>query len=315
MLQASPSSNTIPLVIERTFDVCPELLFDAWLNPETLGLWLFRTLEGKLLTVEVDPRVGGAFRVAEQRGGAVADRIGHYVEIDRPRRLAFWLCLVSEAAATLVTLDFDAIPGRSRLRLTHYIDAQWAGGLEHTREAWTRILAGLAATVISERDFFISRVFDAPRELVFKAWTDPLCVAQWGGRRGFTNSACEIDLQPGGHYRLVMRSPDGVDCPLKGRFKEILQPERLVMSLDCSEYPKAWHDTVFPHRDDDPNPAGVMMQTVRCEKLDEKTRLSVRVRFASTLICAAMQHAGLHQGWSASLDRLGVLLARLQSTC
>ena len=88
-----------------------------------------------------------------------------------------------------------------------------------------------------EPDFTITRIFDAPRELVFKAWTEPGHMTQWWGPRGFSNPICEMDVRNGGAYRLVMRSPDGVDYPIKGVFREIVRPERIVMTQDVSEHP------------------------------------------------------------------------------
>src|SRR5262249_17479359 len=83
---------------------------------------------------------------------------------------------------------------------------------------------------LTERTVVITRIFDAPRELVFKAWTDPVHVARWWGPKGFTNPVCEIDLRVGGELRIVMRAPDGAEHPMKGVFQEIEPPARLVFS-------------------------------------------------------------------------------------
>src|SRR5476651_1103734 len=77
----------------------------------------------------------------------------------------------------------------------------------------------------------IVRVFDAPRALVWQAWTDPKRMAQWFGPRGFTIPVCELDVRVGGSLRIVMRGPDGNDYPMKGVFREIVPPERLVYSF------------------------------------------------------------------------------------
>src|SRR5208282_1015543 len=86
------------------------------------------------------------------------------------------------------------------------------------------------ATQSAERELVITRIFDAPRELVFKAWTDPRHVAQWWGPKGFTNPVCEMDVRPGGALRIVMRAPDGSEYPMTGIFREIVAPERLVFT-------------------------------------------------------------------------------------
>ena len=81
-----------------------------------------------------------------------------------------------------------------------------------------------------EASVTLTRVFDAPRALVWKAWTDPKMMARWFGPRGFTNPVCELDVRVGGSLRIVMRGPDGNDYPMKGVFREVLKPKRLVFT-------------------------------------------------------------------------------------
>jgi uncharacterized protein YndB with AHSA1/START domain len=166
--------------------------------------------------------------------------------------------------------------------------------------------------VAAADEFLISRLLAAPRALVFKAWTDPKHMAQWWGPKEFTNPVCEMDLRPGGAHRVVMRGPDGTEYPIKGVYREIVVPERLVMTLDCSEHPAAWHDLVNPkRRKDDRNPAGIMLQTVTFDDLDGKTRLTIRTRFDSTAIRDAMLKIGMTEGWTESLNRLEQHLAKM----
>jgi uncharacterized protein YndB with AHSA1/START domain len=81
-----------------------------------------------------------------------------------------------------------------------------------------------------EASLTLKRVFDAPRSLVWKAWTDPKMMAQWFGPRGFTIPVCELDVCRGGSLRIVMRGPDGNDYPMKGVFLAVVEPERLVFT-------------------------------------------------------------------------------------
>jgi uncharacterized protein YndB with AHSA1/START domain len=162
----------------------------------------------------------------------------------------------------------------------------------------------------ADREFFITRTFDAPRAMVWKAWTDPRHLAQWWGPHSVTNPVCEIDLRPGGAHRIVMRTPDGTDYPIKGVFREIVAPERLVMTLDCSEHPQAWQDMVNPGRGEERNPAGELVQTVTFEDLGGQTRLTIRTRFDTVAIRDSMVKMGMDDGWSQSLERLEALLAR-----
>jgi len=135
-------------------------------------------------------------------------------------------------------------------------------------------------------------------------------MAQWWGPRTFTNPVCEMQVRPGGAYRIVMRSAEGVEYPLKGVYREIMEPERLVMTMDCSEHPAEWHDLVKPNRQqEEGNPAGDMLSTVTFEEIDGKTKLTIRIRFNSAAIRDAMLKMGMTEGWSQSLDRLAEELA------
>jgi uncharacterized protein YndB with AHSA1/START domain len=82
----------------------------------------------------------------------------------------------------------------------------------------------------TKREVVITRIFDVPRGLVFKAWTDPEHMARWWGPQGFTNPICELDARVGGAWRIVMRSPAGIEYPCGGVYREIVEPERLVFT-------------------------------------------------------------------------------------
>ena len=139
------------LRVARRFAHPPERVFDAWLDPAALGRWLFATPNGEMLRVAVDPRVGGEFAVAEKRGDAVAEHFGRYVEIERPKRLAFTFFTDRESNATLVTIDIVPTAAGCELTLTHEMDPQWAAYADRTRDGWTMILERLAATLAGSR--------------------------------------------------------------------------------------------------------------------------------------------------------------------
>lgn len=84
------------------------------------------------------------------------------------------------------------------------------------------------AEALAAREIVTTRVFDSPRELVFRAWTDPDHLAQWWGPKGFTNTFHEFDMKPGGIWRFVMHGPNGADFQNKSVFVEVLKPERIV---------------------------------------------------------------------------------------
>jgi uncharacterized protein YndB with AHSA1/START domain len=164
----------------------------------------------------------------------------------------------------------------------------------------------------TDRDFVISRVFDAPRELVWRAWTEPKQMAQWWGPHNFTNPVCEMDVRVGGAYRIVMRATDGSEYPMEGTYREIVEPERLVMFMDCSGHPDSWHDLVNPNRDRTKKPTFVCSQTITFEEVGGQTKLTVRTRLESAAIRDAMVKMGMNDGWSQSLERLETLLKKYE---
>lgn len=82
----------------------------------------------------------------------------------------------------------------------------------------------------ADREIIITRVFDAPRELVWEAWTDPRQVVQWWGPKGFTTTIEQMEVKPGGTWKHIMHGPDGTDYPNKSVFKEVVKPERITYS-------------------------------------------------------------------------------------
>ena len=149
----------------------------------------------------------------------------------------------------------------------------------------------------AEREITLTRVYDAPRALVFKAWTDPQLLARWWGPKMFTNPVCEVDARPGGKLRIVMRGPDGNDYPMRGVFKEVVAPERLSFSNFAVD---AEDRSVIDG-----------FTTVLFAEEGGKTRLTVFTRGKAVQPVAIQYLQGMEQGWSMSLDKLAELLPQL----
>jgi uncharacterized protein YndB with AHSA1/START domain len=147
-----------------------------------------------------------------------------------------------------------------------------------------------------EKELVITRVFDAPRELVFKAWTDPTQMARWWGPNGFTNPVCELDVRVGGAWRIVMRSPDGTEYPCGGVYREVVQPERLVFTNIAT--------------DKDGNPVLDGLTSVTFAEQGGGTRLTLKTGAVAVVDYAAAYLAGMEAGWTQSLERLAEELAR-----
>ncbi|WP_199329131.1 SRPBCC domain-containing protein [Coleofasciculus sp. FACHB-1120] len=152
-----------------------------------------------------------------------------------------------------------------------------------------------------QREIVITRVFNAPRELVFKAWTDPEHVAQWWGPKGFTTKVTELDLRPGGKSRYVMIGPDGTEYPGKGVFREIVPLERIVTT---DEFDEGFEKVVNADL-----PKGMVM-TVLFEDMDGKTKLTLRIVHESAEDRRKHEEMGVIGGWNSSFDCLDEFLAK-----
>jgi len=165
---------------------------------------------------------------------------------------------------------------------------------------------------LAKNEIVFTRIINAPRTLVFKAWTDPKQMSEWWGPHTFTVPVCEMDVRPGGTYRIVMRSPEGVEYPLKGVYREIVEPERLVYTQDLAEVPAEWKDLL----NEKLQKAGrkfvlEFLMTVKFEEQDGKTKLTIRTRFDSVAVRDAMLKMQMAEGWAESLERLEQHLAKV----
>ena len=150
-----------------------------------------------------------------------------------------------------------------------------------------------------EKELIITRVFDAPRELIWKAWTDSKHLAQWWGPQGFTNPVCKLDLRSGGAIRIDMRGPDGTIYPMTGIYQEIVEPERLVFTSAAL--------------DEKGNPLFEVLTTITFTAQDGKTKLTVHASVAKVTPEAKPYLDGMDEGWKQSLDRLGEYLQKIRT--
>ena len=141
-------------------------------------------------------------------------------------------------------------------------------------------------TTPSDREVAATRVFDAPRKLVWEAHTNPEHVSQWMQVEGFTMPVCEIDLRPGGKWRCVWRKSDGSEMELHGVYKEIQPPEKLVYT---ENWGGDWPETI---------------QTVSLTEKDGRTTLVSTLLYASKKDRDAALGTGMKEGWSEGYDHL-----------
>jgi uncharacterized protein YndB with AHSA1/START domain len=153
------------------------------------------------------------------------------------------------------------------------------------------------STKFAERKLTITRVFDAPRALVFKVWTDPKHLAQWWGPQGFTNPVCDFDARVGGEFLIHMRGPDGDVYPMKGVIREFVPPERLVFTSIAT-------DTAGNHVLEG-------LTTVLFEEDNGKTKLTVHAEAAAVVEMATAYLQGMEMGWTQSIDKLHAYIAEI----
>jgi len=146
-------------------------------------------------------------------------------------------------------------------------------------------------TVTSDREIVMTRVFDAPRALVFRAYTDPTLIPQWWGLRNLTTIVDKMDLRPGGAWRFIQHGADGKEEAFNGVFREIVPPERLVSTFEYEG-----------------TPGHVVVDTVTFEDAGGKTKVTARSVFASVEDRDEMLMAGMEQGARETWDRLAELL-------
>jgi uncharacterized protein YndB with AHSA1/START domain len=161
-----------------------------------------------------------------------------------------------------------------------------------------------AATNGGEQELVITRVFDAPRELVFKAWTEPERLMRWWGPKGFTTPFCTMDVRPGGVFHHCMRSPEGRDFWSKGVYRDVVAPERIVFTDSFSdEEGNLVSPTYYGMSPDWPTETLV---TVTFAEQEGKTTLILRATVGSA---PASERHQAQQGWTESFDRLADYLA------
>ena len=152
----------------------------------------------------------------------------------------------------------------------------------------------------SKRELTLERTFDAPRDLVWKAWTDPEIVAQWWGPNGFTNPICEIEPKVGGKINIVMEDTAGLIAkgsryPMTGTFTEIDEPNKMVYTSEAILNDK---------------PMMKNLVTVSFDEEDGKTKMTVHLVVTEATPEAEMPLRGMEMGWNQQLDKLGEFLQK-----
>lgn len=151
---------------------------------------------------------------------------------------------------------------------------------------------------VSERELVLTRVFAAPPDKVFRAWTEPDLIKQWFAPLPWTTTRAETDVRPGGASLIVMRSPEGEDFPNHGVYLEVVKNERLVFT---DAYTRAWEPSEQPF----------MTIVLTFENIGGKTRYTARALHWTVADRQRHEQMGFHQGWAQCADQLADLLKRM----
>lgn len=150
----------------------------------------------------------------------------------------------------------------------------------------------------ADRELVLTRLINAPREKVYRAWTEPELLKQWFAPKPYTTPIAEMDVRPGGAAYFVMRGPDGKDLPNRGVYLEVVPNQKLV-STDA--YVKAWEPSEKPF----------MTLILTFEDEGGKTRYTARVRHWTAADREAHEKMGFHEGWGLCTDQLEALVTKI----
>lgn len=261
------SPDACEVTLTRTLRAPRDLVFAAWTDPRHVAAW-FAPL-GFTARADLDVRPGGRLHIVMVAPDGTEYPIhGVYHAVEPTTRLVYeedvtehpqvWHEVLRQlmakhgghhpASNCLVTVDFEALePAVTRLAITTRAGsaAEIAAYLDmNMAEGWAHCLDKLQDLVTEGRCLRVERTFDAPRDLVYRAFTEPAHLARWWGPTGFTLTTYHHDLRPGGEWRYHMHGPDGTDWPNKVVFDEVVPGQRLSYAHGELEGPAWFHTTI-----------------------------------------------------------------------
>jgi uncharacterized protein YndB with AHSA1/START domain len=301
-------SDSKEITLTRIVDAPANLVFEAWTDPEHVRRW-YAPDGMDISSASSDPRVGGAFEIVMRApDGTEFPQRGTYTEFEPPRRLvmdsqAFGPDGVAalQAVTTVGLVDHG---GKTEITVHERAEALTPGAvmmLAGMEVGLTQSLRHLddVLTGAFDRQISLTRLIEAPRDLVFEAWISDEHLAQWWGPNGFTLTTDEIDVRPGGRWRFTMHGPDGVDYPNELIYEEIVRPELITFEHGAPGTDEASFRGVITFDDFMGNTVLTMKSVFQTkEHMDE-----------------LVERVGAIEGGNQTLDRLvGYVAERLQPT-
>jgi uncharacterized protein YndB with AHSA1/START domain len=311
------------IIATRIFDAPRERDFAAWTDPQHLAQW-WGPIGFTTTTRAFDFRAGGVWRLVMHGpdGRDYENRI-IYEQIVRPELLVYRHGGGAdvEPVRFQVSVRFEDLGGKTRLTMRMMfpspaeradIIAKYGAdkGLVETLGRLTDYVARMGDNNAAAPEFVITRLIDAPRALVWQAFTEAAHLQHWWGPKGFKMVSCKLDLRPGGVFHYGMQAPDGSEMWGKWVFREIVAPERLAFVISFSD--KAGGQIRHPYT---PGWPLEMLGTTVFAEQDGKTLLTTRtIAFNATEAerrIFAAGFASMEQGFTGTFDQLDAYLARL----
>jgi uncharacterized protein YndB with AHSA1/START domain len=156
----------------------------------------------------------------------------------------------------------------------------------------------MSAAPASDRELVLTRLIDAPREKLYRCWTDPEILKQWFAPKPYTTPVAELDVRPGGANLIVMRSPEGQDMPNRGVYLEVVPGRKLVFT---DSFHEAWQPSEKPF----------MTAVLTFEDEGGKTRYTARVFHPTAEQREQHEKMGFHEGWGICTDQLAEIVKRI----
>ncbi len=318
------------LVVTRTFDAPVELVWKAWVDPQLVMRWWgpdgFTSPSAR-----IDFREGGTslvgMRAPKEFGGQDTYSTWAYTKIVPLQRIEFTQNLADKDGSLLdpataglppdfpkdlrMAVNFKSVGGKTEMTVTQYdwSDGPMLGlagaGLNQSLDKMVAILTSRGGGSMKETkitaapgqpEVNITREFDAPRDLVFKAFTDPQLLSQWLGPRGYIMTVEKFEARNGGSWRYIHTDTGGSKYGFHGVFHEVTAPERIIQTFEYEGLPEKGHAT---------------LDTARFETLPGgRTRVTMQSVFQSVADRDGMIQSGMERGVNEGFEKLDELLAK-----
>jgi uncharacterized protein YndB with AHSA1/START domain len=307
------------ILATRVFDAPRELVFKMWTDPQHLTRW-WGPKGFSTTTFSMDVKPGGVWRfVMHGPDGTDYENKITYLEVVDPQRLVYKHGGDKDVEPVnfQVTTTFDALGDKTKVTMRMQFPSAAArvhvvktyGAVEGLNETFGRLEERLAKRGQPEESFIISRTFDAPRDIVWKAWTERDRLMQWFGPKGFTMAKADLDFRPGGTFLYCLRGPDGKEMWGRFVYRDIIALRRIVLVNSFSDEKGG----ITRHPFSATWPLEMLTTTTLAEHNGKTT---VTIQWAPLNATAEERktfdtsHDGMRMGWGGTFDQLAEYLVK-----